>query len=488
MSSRRAVLASVLLLGVGTGLGYLRYRMTAPKTLRVGYPLAVLRQDQKLLDPDNTEYVYQFYLLENLAAGLVRDSSRAPLGYEPCLARSWERLSPSRWAFDLKPGLAWSDGSPIEPAAVAAHLEALAKGRSRHVVYLKALRRVTVEGQRLILDFAKPVNDGIIHELSLADAALLHPGNRDGAWTVTSGAFSVVSYEPGKRLLLRRNAHYPRAVEYPDKVELLDFTMDSIGRFFDAVEVDVLKVPAPAFRAGSKEVLARAPRTMRGYPTWIYFFHFNVRKPLWREEAARREFARVVDEALSGLSIDGLQRERQMVPAGFSGRLEQEPSGEAAPSGLLAGKKIKISLLPAFAESSSLRDALQKAFEKAGASVEFTESRSLGPSDDADAQLVQFSGNQRDAMGSWQFMFSPEHGDLAPLRPEVEPFFDQVMSADGKEAREAALRRLHAHVLERVYVVPLFIEPDIIASSRRVDLSRLNPFDMRLRFHEVQWK
>lgn len=488
MSSRKAVLASALLLGVGAGLAYLRHRMTAPKVLRVGYPFAVLRQDQKLLDPDNTEFVYQFYLLENLAAGLVRDSSRAPLGYEPCLARSWERVSATRWAFELQPGLLWSDGSPIEPAAVASHLQALAKGKSRHIIYLKDLSRVAVEGRRLLLDFAKPVNDGIIHELSLADAALLHPGNRGGDWSVTSGPFSVGSYEPGKRLRLRRNPHYPSSVEYPKEVELVDFTMDTIGRFFDSEEVDLLKVPAPAFRPGSREVLAQAPQKMRGYPTWIYYLHFNARKPLWRDGAARRDFARVVEEALDGLTVEGLQRERQMIPAGFSGRLEQGPSAEAASTGRLAGKHVKIGLLPAFADVAPLRDALRKAFEKAGASVEFTESRGLGPSDDADAQLTQFSGNQRDAMGSWQFMFSPEHGDLAPFRAEVEPFFGQVMSADGKDAREAALRRLHAHVLEQVYVVPLFIAPDIIASSRRVDLSRLNPFDMRLRFHEVQWK
>lgn len=85
-------------------------------------------------------------------------------------------------------------------------------------------------------------------------------------------------------------------------------------------------------------------------------------------------------------------------------------------------------------------------------------------------------------------MFSPDNGDLAPFRSEVEPFFDHVMSATSKEAREAALRLLHAHVLKQVYAVPLFIEPDFIVSSRRVDLSRLNPFDMRLRFNEVQWK
>lgn len=85
-------------------------------------------------------------------------------------------------------------------------------------------------------------------------------------------------------------------------------------------------------------------------------------------------------------------------------------------------------------------------------------------------------------------MFSPENGELASFRAEIDPFIAKVLAAQGRDAREAALRALHEHVLKQAYVVPLFIEPDVIASSKRVDLSRLNPFDMRLRFHEVQWK
>ncbi|MDX6769068.1 MAG: ABC transporter substrate-binding protein [Elusimicrobiota bacterium] len=489
MTRRKAVLASALLLGVGAGLAYLRYRMKAPNVLRVGYPFAVLRQDQKLLDPDNTEFAYQYYLLENLAIGLVRDSSQSPSGYGPGLAESWERLSPTRWAFHLRPALTWSDGTPIKPADLAAHVESLSREKRRHVVYLKKLRRATVEDRSLILEFSVPVNDGLIHELSLADAALLHPDNRAKDWRVTSGAFSVDSYEPGKRLVLRRNAHFPGESGYPERVELVNFTMDTIGDFFDSVDVDLLKLPIPVFRSPIPKLLSRAPQVSRGYPTWIYYLYFNSKKALWREARARREFALIVQRSLDGFAYSSLARECQLIPKGYSGRLDNDCTPKAIETADLARQRVKINLLPAFTDAAPVLDALKTGFGKAGVALDIGYARDLDASkDDADAQMSQFAGNQHDAMGSWQFMFSPDQGDLRYFRKEVKPLFDRIIAAEEKAKRETEIRALHEHVLEETYAVPLFIESDQIAASKRVDLSRLNPFDMRLRFYEVSWK
>ena len=461
--------------------------MSQPKVLRVGYPLSFIQKGQILLDPTNTDSVYQFYLLENLAAGLVRDSSQSPLGYEPGLARAWEKLSPTRWAFDLNPDLSWSDGTKIDPRAIAEHLQSLARDKHRHVVYLRRLKKASVEGRRIVLEFDSPVNDGLIHELSLADAALLHPKNLTDDWSVVSGAFFVESFDPGKRLLLRRNSHYAGSSNGPDKVEFVNYTMDTIGDFFDKTDIDLLKIPTPAFRAPNQKILSHAPQVLKGYPTWIYYLHFNPSRPLGRDAELRRSLAALLDDALKGDLPPGLTRERQLVPKGYSGHLDAAPSLPAPKPGLLRGRHIKINLLPSFGEAKALKEALAAAFTKAGATLELGENWGF-EENDADAQLSQFSGNQRDAMGSWQFMFSPDHGDLAAYRPQVEGFFEQISGAENTESREAALRLLHARVLKEAYAVPLFIEADSMVASKRVDLSRLNPFDMRLRFYEVQWK
>ena len=474
---------------MGAFLIYSWRNMSRPKILRVGYPLSFIQQGQKLLDPANTDSVYQFYLLENLAVGMVRDSSQSPSGYEPGLAQSWERLSPTRWAFDLKPNLAWSDGTPIEPQAIADHIESLGRREHRHIVYLKRLRHATVEDRRIILDFDVPTNDGLIHELGLADAALLHPGNLADDWRIVSGAYSVEFFDPGKKIILRRNPHYPGSHDYPEQVELDDYTMGTIANFFKSDDIDLLKIPAPAFRGPNQEVLSHAPQVLKGYPTWIYYLYFNPQKPLWRDLQERKEFSLIVDQALAGFTFSDLVRERQLIPEGYSGHLDAAPTAIGPLTGRLAGKRLKVNLLPAFSDAESLCEALKAGFAKAGVSLDFNYSWNLNPAgDDADVQLSQFSGNQSDAMGSWQFMFSPEHGDLAPFRSDVAPFFSRIMATETKEARESSLRDLHRHVLGEAYAVPLFIEADQIAASKRIDLSHLNPFDMRLRFYEVRWK
>lgn len=483
---RLAILATVAVLGAI--LIYSWRRMAQPKVLRVGFPLAFIRQDQKILDPDNTDTVYQYYLLENLAVGLVRDSSQSPSGYEPCLAESWERPSPNRWIFRLKPALAWSDGTPIKPSDIAAHIESLSHRPHRHILYLKKLVRATVEGDALILDFSSPVNDGLIHELSLADAALLRSDTISGGWRAVSGPYSVESYEPGKRLLLLKNPHYQGPAGYPERVELVNFTMDTIGSFFDTVDIDLLKVPAPVFRAANQKVLAHAPQVIKGYPTWMYYFYFNPKKPLWRDAQARKDFGLIVEQALAGFKMPNFSPERQLIPEGYSGHLDSAPKLQGSPDGRLTGRRFKVNLLPSFTEAPQFTDAMRDGFAKAKVSLDFGSAWDFEPGDEADVQMTQFAGNQRDAMGSWQFMFSPDHGDLAAFRAEAEPFFARIIAADGKEGREAVLRDLHDHVLRGVYAVPLFIEADVLAASKRVDLSRLNPFDMRLRFYDVQWK
>lgn len=484
---RRFVLLAFAALGAI--LVYSWHGMTHSKTLRVGFPLIFLRQDQKILDPRNTDTVYEYYLLENLAVGLVRDSSQSPSGYGPGIAESWERLSPTRWVFHLRPGLAWSDGAPIDPALITSHVVSLSREKHRHIVYLKKLQSATVENRDLVLDFSSPTNDGLIHELSLADSALLHPDNLTKDWRVTSGPFSVESYEPGKSLHLKKNPHYRIHDGYPDQVELVGFTKDTAGYFFDTVVIDLLKIPLPSFRGSYPKVLAKAPQVLRGYPTSICQLYFNTEKSLWRDVEARREFSFITEQALEGFSYADLVRERQLIPKGYSGRLDDGAVPSGASRGLLAGKRLKIYLLPSFSDGPRIAAALKAGFEKAGVPLDIGyawESPEMAP--DSDLQMTLFAGNQREAMGSWQFMFSPDHGYLRHFRPKVEPFFDRIMASDDKEDRETNIRALHSHVLKEAYAVPLFIEADILAASDRVDLSRLNPFDLRLRFYEVQWK
>ena len=458
-----------------------------PRELSVGFPLVLLRQDRSLLDPGDLDSVYAYYLMENLALGLVRDDSRSPSGYAGGLAESWERLSSSRWAFYLRPDLKWSDGTSIRPADVAAALLDLSRRRRRHILYLQRLSSARAEGRKIVLDFKGPVNEGLVHELSLADAALVHPRAAKDGWRVVSGAYYVGSYVPGRELVLKRNPNFALGGNGPESVKLLPFTMETIPDFFSKKPVDLLKIPLPAFRAANQAVIAHAPQVVKGYPTWLYYLYFDPRRKPWNSAAERRSVAAGVDKALAGVSFGGLSRERQFIPEGFSGRLPSPPPIPKIATAPSRGKTLRIAVIPSFAEATPVLDAVKTGLARQGISVEYVFSWRSPEAERADAGLTLFAGNQKDPLGSWEFMYSVG-GDLAPFRGEVAPILDRVVRAAGRSRRDQALRALHLATLSRAYAVPLFIEPDIIAASGRVDLADVNRFDMRLRFYEVRWK
>ncbi len=74
------------------------------KILKSVFPVNNLRKDGTLIDPANTNGVWDYYLLENLASGLVTDDMSRPGGYYPVLAESWDIVSEHEWRFCLRDG------------------------------------------------------------------------------------------------------------------------------------------------------------------------------------------------------------------------------------------------------------------------------------------------------------------------------------------------------------------------------------------------
>src|SRR5690606_23548611 len=102
------------------------------------------------------------------------------------------------------------------------------------------------------------------------------------------------------------------------------------------------------------------------------------------------------------------------------------------------------------------------------------------------ASVASFLGNQRDPLSSWRFLYG-EQGPLHPFYFEVSQLFEEIMKSKGLRRRDLLLE-LHRKTLEEAYAVPFVAERDAMLASHRVDLSDLNPFDMRLRFFEMKWK
>ncbi|HXA08031.1 MAG TPA: ABC transporter substrate-binding protein [Bryobacteraceae bacterium] len=139
--------------------------------------------------------------------GLLRlDAQGRP---RPALALAWQHDPENkRWEFQLRPGVKFHDGSPVNAAAVAACLK------------LGANTAVSGEGGTVIIQQEIPVPD---LPATLADArfAIL----RRGADGVTSGTgpYRIAEWQPGRHAVLQANEDYWGGRPFLDGIELRMF-------------------------------------------------------------------------------------------------------------------------------------------------------------------------------------------------------------------------------------------------------------------------
>jgi peptide/nickel transport system substrate-binding protein len=206
-----------------------------------------------------------------LMADLV-SIDRSDLGTVPALAESWT-IDPDRRTLDvvLRPGLRFSDGSPLTTDDVVfsleAHLDPRVGSPQRESLAVggRPPRIVRLDERRLRIELAATYAPGerLLDSIFVVPRRLLEPRLRDGslgtAWgpgtpvgeLVGAGPYRLQAYEPGKRLVYERNPHYwkrdegGRRLPFLDRIEI---------RFFGDAESEALQL-----RAGQIDLLARLP-------------------------------------------------------------------------------------------------------------------------------------------------------------------------------------------------------------------------------------
>lgn len=471
-----------------------RYFVSSPpRTLTVPFPFGVLKPDQTLLDPRNTASTWEYYLLENLSLGLLRDAADDARGYAPGLATAWSQTRPDAWVFAMRPDLRWSDGTPMTLAAIAAYYRELKNEPTRHLLYLKALTDVVADDAENTLTFlfSVPVGRSVLHELSLADAAYLHPTNLTRDWRITSGAYAVDDYRPQDlRLRLRRNDHASlfagkNPADSPETVALFWTKEADFSAFFRAHGADVFTSGAFSFRGKVAALDDVAAARIQGYPTVVYYWEIDGGTALGQDRAVRRAFAAFMRRAFAAAALPSvMSAETQMIPTGYYGRLEAVP-GDEVPADALRGKTLNLALFAQMAELKPLFERLSAAARDAG----FTLNATFNPTaTGVFARAQVFKGNQKDASGTWSFLFSDPNAHLHGFHAAVAPEMDAMLAATDDADRLRHSLRLHEKALTEAYVVPFAKEFTPVYTSARVDLSRWNPFDMRLRFYDVRWR
>jgi oligopeptide transport system substrate-binding protein len=307
--------------------------------------------EPETLDPQKSDGSQEYWIQSDLFEGLTKIDAEG--GIVPGAAERWE-TSPDGlvWSFHLRPGLEWSDGSPLtaedfvwslrraaDPATAAAYASILYSivgareindGREKDVSKLgvSAPDPLTVEFR---LTQPTPYLPGL---LTIGVAFPLQRRSIEAhgeAWTragnlVSNGAFMLDSWTPQLDLKLVRNPHYHAAAEVRLDAVVWSVNEDdeTAVKRFRADELDIARVPTKEVPVLRRDLPA-ALHT--GTMLWTRFILINMtRKPL-DDVRLRTALALLLDrEAIAGqIDPHGEVPAYGLIPPGFAGYQQQPP-------------------------------------------------------------------------------------------------------------------------------------------------------------------
>ena len=274
----------------------------------------------------------------------------AQLQPRPALAASWDfRDGGATVVFHLRPGISFSDGTPITAADVVrswfriidpAHPSPLvsligdvqdALAYSRGEITDKASVGLAVEGADVVARLSRPATDfptiiasptfAIVPASIAAGPAALDPGPT----FVGSGGY-VLTSETGAMTTLTANDHYWAGRPAIGTVELVhDIGGRSSVAAFEAGDLDLTDVsPFDATWLSYDDTLGPLLRRTDGLS--IQYYGFDTSRPPFDDIRVRQAFARAVDwRRLIGLAAAGASTPATgMVPPGIPGRSDTD--------------------------------------------------------------------------------------------------------------------------------------------------------------------
>ena len=220
-------------------------RQDAPAT-RGGQVVATIRSEprsfNRIVARDQTTLI-----IDAITQGRLVRINRATFELEPWLAERWESSEDGRsHTLHLRPGINWSDGTPLTSADVLFSIDAIYDPKSNSVltdtllIGGKPIGASAPDSQTVVLTYPAPSGLGVrlLDNLPILPKHKLEPALKAGtfasAWNsqtapadlAGTGPFILREYQPGQRLVYERNPHYWRkgpdgtALPYVDRLVL----------------------------------------------------------------------------------------------------------------------------------------------------------------------------------------------------------------------------------------------------------------------------
>ncbi|HEY7064526.1 MAG TPA: ABC transporter substrate-binding protein [Chloroflexota bacterium] len=248
---------------------------------------------------------------QSIFQGLVRATSERT--YEPLVAERWETPDPTTWRFHLRPGVRFSDGSPLTAADVKHSLErALNDPDSTRRSSISTVESAAVVDDLTVDVTTKVPNATLLGQIStipITSKALYDRVGKEAAdrQPVSAGPYVLQELVPDQRMVMRKNPYYWHELpDAPDEVMIrwIKEPMVALTALLSG-EVD-MTAPLPP---NLTPQLTGSVRAMQAPSGFLYFLGLGAVGPLTSKPVRQAiNYAIDKDAIISGILKGNAQR------------------------------------------------------------------------------------------------------------------------------------------------------------------------------------
>ncbi|MYW06057.1 ABC transporter substrate-binding protein [Streptomyces sp. SID3343] len=445
---------------------------------------------------------------------------------KPWLATSWE-VNPqaTSFTFHLRPGVTFSDGSPLDGAAVKANLDGIVALGAKATIassYLTGYIGTTVlEPGTVRVDFGAPsaqflqatstMSLGLLSSATIAKT----PEQRCQGDLVGSGPFTVRSYKPNQGVELAKRSGYTWGSSlfahpgeaYLDKLVFKIVPESGVrAGSLESAQVDGISDVQPQDEARFESGYTVLTRPNPGV---VFGLQANVARPILAEEAVRRAIQKAVDrpelaqtvltpkykaatsvlasvtpgwvDLSAGLGHDPEGAERLLEEAGW------KPGRDGIR--VKDGRRLSVDVIfaPLFNASQSVLELVQQELRKVGVELKLRklatgEQQQVQAAGDYDFAYYNVTRSDADILRT---LFGTRTGNrLNVAAGELDNVLDDQAQNLDPALRAARIGDAQRIVVDRAYVVPLFELSQVHALGARVHGLTFEA-SSRLQFHDT---
>jgi peptide/nickel transport system substrate-binding protein len=418
------------------------------------------------------------------------------------LAESWSFTDPNTLVLNIRSGVTFHDGTPLDAEAVKFNLERnKSDPKSNIKADLLAMASAEVTGPMQVtlkLNTPDAALPGILSDragMMISPAALKasSTGNLNRT-PVGAGAYAFVSWADGERIVVKRNEKYWKANRpYPDGIEFSIIPELTTGaRSVTAGQNDLIYQLPPR----QKAIVERSSsiKIFNGPTLYVFQIFLNWAKPPFDNPKVRQAFNFAVDReafvkaALAGLAEPAymnLPKAHWAYDASVAGLYPYDPDKARkllAEAGFKEGTVIEIG---GYTDQDSIQreEILIEQFRKVGINVKFVNSPIaeasagfFGAEKRGSGLLAAWTGRPDPSL-TYSLMFTKDayyNGGRAPVPPELEAAIKESRASEDIEFRRKAFATVQRLVMENALVLPLAFQFELVAMNKKVHGYRPN--------------